>query len=154
MPTFIERTTARLTNKVSKTETCWLWTGYKMPNGYGAISIDGHTYTAHRLMYLVAFGDVPTTLQVCHRCDIRHCINPDHLFLGTAQDNTNDMVAKNRHTPRLGAMVPCNHCNIPIYRKKSKLQHRTKAFCNQSCHSNFMKAHPDWKPIVNKVRAS
>jgi len=77
---------------------CWLWTGRIMRNGYG----QAHGYnprrviSAHRASYQYFIGPVSRGVQVCHRCDVRSCINPDHLFLGSAKDNQTDMAAKGR----------------------------------------------------------
>lgn len=94
------------------TTDCWLWTGSLHPTGgYAQFSFGGRRYYAHRASWILHNGDVPDGLQVCHRCDVRHCVNPDHLFLGTAQDNTDDMKAKGRGywpgpTPRPGSSNP------------------------------------------------
>jgi hypothetical protein len=54
-------------------------------------------YPAHRLAWIDAYGSIPAGLYVCHHCDRKLCVRPDHLFLGTAQDNSRDMIAKGRH---------------------------------------------------------
>jgi hypothetical protein len=72
---------------------CWEWARTRSPqSGYGRI---GTTY-AHRFAYELAIGEIPTGLQVIHSCDNPPCVNPDHLFIGTAQDNCDDSVAKGR----------------------------------------------------------
>lgn len=81
---------------VTKTDTCWLWTGATRPNGYGVLSIQNRAVRVHRISYEMHFGPIPAGLLVCHRCDVRNCIRPDHLFLGTYRENNHDMMAKDR----------------------------------------------------------
>lgn len=76
---------------------CWLWTGAVNPHGYGQITIDGQTVRAHRVSYEAYKGKIPGRSHVLHKCDIPSCVNPEHLFLGTHQDNMRDMKAKGRH---------------------------------------------------------
>lgn len=64
---------------------------------YGRFGLNYKTVTAHRLAYSIAYGDIPDDLHVCHRCDIAPCVNPSHLFLGTAQENMRDRDMKGRH---------------------------------------------------------
>lgn len=95
---------ARLWNRVEKTETCWLWHGSIGKNGYGITRYKGKTMTAHRMAWTLTHGEIPDGLCILHKCDVRVCVNPDHLFLGTYQDNATDAYNKGR-TAR-GLMLP------------------------------------------------
>lgn len=76
---------------------CWVWGGAKFRNGYGAIRFNGETVLAHRLSYQIRSGiQIPDGLHICHKCDNRSCVNPDHLFLGTRSDNMKDCSSKGR----------------------------------------------------------
>lgn len=75
---------------------CWIWKRGTNGYGYGRMW-DGHkTVGAHRFMFELAYGPIPEGIMVLHKCDVRECVNPDHLFLGTCADNMVDKVAKNR----------------------------------------------------------
>ena len=76
---------------------CWLWTGHIIVGGYGRLSV-GHGIQefAHRLSYMLHYGNIPNGCFVCHRCDNPPCVRPDHLFIGTHTDNMRDMIAKGR----------------------------------------------------------
>jgi hypothetical protein len=75
-----------------KTDTCWLWHGATGNDGYGRY--DGKR--AHILAYTLSKGNIPADMKVCHTCDVHNCVNPDHLFLGTVQDNQRDAAQKGR----------------------------------------------------------
>lgn len=91
-------TSKRLKSKVSVDENgCWIWQGSISPNGYGTTTHKNKRISSHRLSYLTFKGEIPKGLFVCHSCDIKACINPDHLFVGTGKDNMQDMLKKGRN---------------------------------------------------------
>lgn len=90
----------RFWGKVLKTDGCWLWMAGKDQDGYGKFSVGPRSIArpklAHRIAWELTNGEVSESIFVLHRCDNPSCVRPDHLFLGTHQDNMDDMVAKGR----------------------------------------------------------
>ena len=89
-------------------DECWLWTGGKNIYGYGMLRTErlAARKGAHRFSWEMHNGPIPEGMQVLHRCDVRNCVNPAHLFLGTNEENTADKVAKGRQRGPRGENQP------------------------------------------------
>lgn len=105
-----EKDVTRFWSKVDKEKSkifyegkrCWEWMGSLNTDGYGRLWVDRDNKYAHRLSYEIAFGEIHDSLSVLHHCDNPSCIRPDHLFLGTHQDNIDDMMRKGRRVWQSG----------------------------------------------------
>lgn len=93
-----EKQTVRFWGHVNKSvpSGCWLWTSAVNQSGYGAFCIVKGAHIAHRIAYTLANGPIPDGLYVLHKCDVKLCVNPEHLFIGTQDDNMKDRSAKGR----------------------------------------------------------
>lgn len=93
--------------RITNADDCWEWIASKNRKGYGNFYIslgnskELHTM-AHRFSWCLEFGKVPDGMSVCHKCDNPSCVNPSHLFLGTAKDNVQDMIKKGRSAHQRG----------------------------------------------------
>lgn len=81
---------------------CWIWRGSKNSSGYGLFFIGKKSNLAHRISWEFTYGFSPDRLVVCHRCDNRACVNPEHLFLGDNKDNARDKMEKGRYVQAYG----------------------------------------------------
>lgn len=94
---------------------CILWSGAKSGDGYGTVTRGGRQYAAHRVAWSDKNGPIPNGKWVLHKCDKPLCVNPEHLFLGTAKENTQDCIAKNRRNTPYGA----RHANAKLDESKA-----------------------------------
>ncbi len=104
---FNETLSARFASKCGPQDStgCIPWLAHKTSKGYGTLNVtssNAKRTTAHRIAWVLAKGDLPPKILVLHSCDNPSCVNPEHLFLGSAQQNTDDMVSKKRHAWRYG----------------------------------------------------
>lgn len=133
----------RFFDKVLITNNCWIWTAaLRGKTGYGAFKLNGKVVDAHRVSYQINIGEIPQSMYVCHSCDNRLCVNPNHLFLGSAKSNWKDGFDKERikllggidtnklkKHPSKGAYnrgCRCNECraiqNMMVKRYRDKLK--------------------------------
>jgi len=92
-------TEERFWSRVHKTDTCWLWMGTITTGGYGRIQVNCKLICTHRLSWEMRYGKIPKGMFALHKCDVPNCVNPNHLYIGTTQDNMNDKVNRGR-SPR------------------------------------------------------
>jgi len=88
---------------------CWVWIAGINDKGYGRFKLDGKLFLAHRAAYTIYVGEIPQGINVCHKCDVPECVNPDHLFLGTQKDNIQDSKSKGRHRQLRKTHCPNGH---------------------------------------------
>lgn len=103
----IERLKEIFEKHVLRDNKCWNWKGKLHKSGY-ALMIYGKDHKqigAHRVSWIIHFGEIPEGLYVCHKCDNKKCTNPEHLFLGTPKENTQDMLKKDRKNTPIGEKV-------------------------------------------------
>jgi hypothetical protein len=88
---------SRILRYVKMTDSCWLWRAYTDKKGYGRCRLNNRNgVKSHRAVYEILVGPIPDGLCVLHKCDVRNCVNPEHLFLGTHLDNAQDRDSKGR----------------------------------------------------------
>lgn len=112
---------------------CWLWTACAETGaGYGMFAGFPGDKRTHRISYRLHHGEIPPGLLVCHRCDVRTCVNPEHLFLGTHKDNMQDCSRKGR-IQRVEALK--THCpkGHPYSPKNTRVDKRGSRHC-RACH--------------------
>jgi hypothetical protein len=107
---------------------CWLWTGGTFINGYGYLVVNGKTRSTHRMAWEIYVGDIPDDMCVLHKCDVRCCVNPKHLFLGTRADNNRDCKDKGRHTKgSMSSRAKLTEEQVVVIRASDKTQKQLAA---------------------------
>lgn len=96
----------RFEQKFTRGDGCWEWTAGRHKYGYGKFSVGHSTVGAHKVAYELYVGLIPQGMHVCHTCDNPPCVRPDHLFLGTAQDNAQDCIRKGRKVVMADELAP------------------------------------------------
>ena len=129
---------------------CWTWTGWKDKNGYGGFWFKGKTERSHRISFFLTHGRMPHPLGL-HSCDNPPCVRPDHLFLGTLADNTQDMINKRRNNPPYGErsgnskLTKEQICEIRVSRLPGR--DLEKIFSISRVHINRIKAGTRWAHV-------
>jgi hypothetical protein len=131
----------RFWSKVEKNDNnCWIWTAGRNGNGYGNFWFMGRTVGAHQMAYELSVGEITKGMCVLHSCDNGHlgCVRPDHLFLGTLKDNSQDMISKGRHKNQQKTHCPKGHEYTPENTRKQRLN--TGSICRvcKTCHREQM----------------
>jgi len=93
----IDDYTERFWERVDKSGDCWVWTGAITDNGYGIATPNCTNVKAHRLAWMLEYGQIPKGMKVLHRCDNKPCVRLSHLFIGTSSDNAVDCTKKGRN---------------------------------------------------------
>jgi hypothetical protein len=141
----------RFWSRVTKqSDGCWIISGNHNGQGYRYTTCEGRRVYAHRAVWEQLHGPIPADIEVCHRCDVPACVNPDHLFLGTRQDNVRDMYAKGRGRPNkdmrglrayAAARRAATHCKRghPFENKNTQLKNgRPSRYC-QICRNDLQR---------------
>lgn len=137
-------------DSVRKTEGCWFWTAGRISSGYG---IDGNEL-AHRRAWILTGGPIPAGLFVCHTCDVKTCVRPSHLFLGTNSDNLQDSIQKGRFRTGFRERHPAcvnGHAFTPAntYFQSSCPGTRMCKECRREKYQRWLRKNPyyhrDWK---------
>ena len=142
---FLERT------KLNNETGCIEWTKHLNINGYGTLKYKQKNKMAHRFMWEYKFGEIPEGKIICHKCDNRKCVNPEHLFLGTTQDNVDDKMRKGRFVASVGEKSGLSKLTseqiIAIKNDVRAQQAIAKDFGITQSNVSLIKQNKSWKHI-------
>lgn len=139
----------RIVERLKSSGDCLLWSGAVDTSGYGLIRYMGKLHKAHRLSYMLSKGKIPEGMLVCHKCDVPLCCNPDHLFLGTMQDNMDDREAKGRGVRKEGEAHGMSKLTADTVREaRERFSKGESAYLLAKCYGV---AHSSmWKVVTNQ----
>lgn len=131
------------------TTDCWYWRGSHTNLGYGVVAAAGEK-RAHRAAWVLWNGPIPKGMNVLHKCDVRCCVNPDHLFLGTHTDNMRDMTRKGRgKVPRLrGNASPVRKLHSQSVHE-IRMKYQTGSFSQSQLAKEYNVAQATINRIIN-----
>ena len=127
------------------TTGCHLWTAAISGSGYGKFKSEKGLESAHRYIYRMTKGEIPNGHDVCHKCDVRICVNPDHLFVGTRSENILDAVNKGRFIQKNGS----ENANSRL-KESDVLLIRESTESNRSVAKRFGVSHTTIRAIKNR----
>lgn len=134
---------------------CWLWTGARARFGYGSFYFNRRCSVAHRVSWIIAGRDIPEGLQLCHRCDVPSCVNPEHLFLGTQAENTQDCFSKGRRNEARGERKPQAKLSddeaLAIFRDPRPQIELSRVFGVSKSVVGHIKTGRGWSHVTGKV---
>ncbi len=131
---------------------CWEWTGCKSGSRpYGSVMYQSKTVRVSRLAWRLFVGEIPEKIEVCHRCDNPPCFNPEHLFLGTHQDNMRDAFSKGRIPVKRGVDHHCNKLSVDDVLEMRQLYESKKCNTYQLAEQFGVAQGTAWNIIARKI---
>ena len=139
----------RFESKINKTQSCWLWVGSINSRGYGQFWENKKSYQAHRYSWSIYVGEIPNGLYICHKCDVKECVNPAHLFAGTPSQNMQDCIQKKRFScPSIKGFCKKGHPYIGENILVTKKQTLCRTCQNMRARKSYWKAKEAIKQAI------